>query len=223
MATPHHSGLRAEIPSLEPDGVLLDQLAELARSSALNGPPARTAPWTGWRVALAAAATASVIGGGAFVAAAMTDRGAHAPVPEGPVTHPGLPEPSEHQARHPDRASGRSGGAPDATTAADPQEQPSGPGDDGGVKPQGPATAPAGPVSHPTSGPTDHPSDQGEDDPSTGPSDDDEQGTDAPGDNSSGDNSSGDDSSGDGSTQDDGGDSGSDQAGQGDSADRRGE
>src|SRR5689334_24512638 len=103
MATPPRSGLRAELPSLEPDGVLLDQLAALARSSAVNGPPARTAPWTGWRVALAAAAAASVIGGGAFVAAAMTGEGAHTPAPGGPVTHPGVPQPSEHPARRPGR------------------------------------------------------------------------------------------------------------------------
>ena len=56
MATPNRTELRAIIPALEPDDVLLDQLAALARSSALEGPPARTAPRTGWRVTLAAVA-----------------------------------------------------------------------------------------------------------------------------------------------------------------------
>ena len=215
MATPHRTELRAEIPSLEPDVVLLDQLAALARGSALNGPPARTAPWTGWRVALAAAAAASVIGGGAFVAAAMTGEGGHSPVPQGPVTHPGVPEPSEHHARHPDRASGRSGAASGTGTAEDPQQQTAGADEHSGSQPEGPATVPAGPgtVSHPTSGPTDEPGDQGEDDPTTGPTDGSDEGTDTPSD----------DSSEETSTPGDGGDAGAEQAGPSDDADPRGE
>ena len=215
MATPHRTELRAEIPSLEPDGVLLDQLAALARDSATQGPPARTAPWTGWRVALAAVAAASVIGGGAFVAAAMTGEGAHTPAPQGPVTHPGLPEPSEHEARHPERASGGSGGASGSETAQDPQEQSTGSDDQNGSQPQGVTTAPAGPgpVSHPTSDPTDDPGDPGEDDPTTGSTDGNDEGTDTPSD----------DPSDEVSTPEDGGDAPSEQAAPSDDADPRGE
>lgn len=215
MVTPHRTRLRAEIPSLEPDGVLLDQLVALARSSALSGPPARPAPRAGWRVALAATAAASVIGGGAFVAAAMTGEGARTPTPEGPVTHPGVPEPSGPQVKHPDRASGRSGGASGTETAEDPQEQAAGTSDQGGSQPAAPAPVPAGPgpVSHPTSDPTDDPGDQGEDGPTTGSGDDTSEGTDAPSD----------DSSGDASTQEDGGDAGAGQTGQVDDAEHRGE
>lgn len=215
MATPHRTELRAEIPSLEPDGVLLDQLAALARSSALHGPPARTAPWTGWRVALAAAAAASVIGGGAFVAAAMTGEGARTPAPQGPVTHPGVPEPGEGHLRHPDRTSGRSGDASGTGKAEDPQQQTAGADEHSGSQPQGPATAPAAPgaVSHPTSGPTDDPGDQGEDDPTTSPTGDSDEGTDTPSD----------DSSDEVSSPGDGEDAGSEQAGPTDDADPRGE
>lgn len=212
MATPHRTELRVEIPSLEPEGVLLDQLAALARDSATQGPPARTAPWTGWRVALAAVAAASVIGGGAFVAAAMTGEGARTPAPQGPVTHPRVPAPREHHARQPDRASGRSGDTSGAETAEDPLQPTAGPDGQSGSQPLGPTTAPVGPgpVSHPTSDPTDDPGDQGEDDPTAGPTEGDDEETDAPSD----------DSSDEVSTPEDGG---SEQAGPSDDAAPRGE
>src|SRR6478672_6466620 len=93
------SELGVDIPTLEPDDAFVARLADLATRSApaatIGG---RSVARGGWRVAVAAASVAGVVGGGAWLAAAVT--GSPAPTPPAPpATHP-------HRAGdHPDGAS----------------------------------------------------------------------------------------------------------------------
>lgn len=104
--------LRVDVPTLEPDPALLARLSELAVGSGAGRPSAVTSWGHGWRAGLAAAAVATVIGGGAWLA---TSTGG-----EGPSTPPDAP------ATRPDQSTG--GGEPGASDTAPPSGSRSSPG-----------------------------------------------------------------------------------------------
>ena len=90
MARPEHEipDLRAPVPTLEPDDAFLARLSELAAGSGASRPPAGVPSLPGWRVGLAAASVAAVVGGGAWLATAVTGEDAPPPPPRTPATQP---------------------------------------------------------------------------------------------------------------------------------------
>ena len=86
-----HPDLRASVPTLEPDEAFLARLSELAAGSGASRPPAGVPSLPGWRVGLAAASVAAVVGGLAWLAAAVTGDESPPPSPT-PVTQPTDPE-----------------------------------------------------------------------------------------------------------------------------------
>src|SRR5262245_7816827 len=89
MARPERElpDLRASVPTLEPDDAFLARLSELAAGSGASRPPAGVPSLPGWRVGLAAASVAAVVGGGAWLAAAVTGDDTETP-PTPPATQP---------------------------------------------------------------------------------------------------------------------------------------
>src|SRR6478672_10571617 len=79
------SELGVEIPTLEPDDVFIARLAALAAQA--TPPMVHPVARGGWRIAVAAASVAGVVGGGAWLAAAVTGTESPAP-PTPPATHP---------------------------------------------------------------------------------------------------------------------------------------
>ena len=95
MARPGHGlpDLRGDVPTLEPDEAFLARLSELAAGSGASRPPAGAPSLTGWRVGLAAACTAAVVGGVAVLAAVIGGDEVPTP-PVTPATHPTDPDPN---------------------------------------------------------------------------------------------------------------------------------
>ena len=105
------SELGVEIPTLEPDDAFIVQLAALAAQAAR--PPAHPVARGGWRIAVAAASVAGVVGGGAWLAAAVTGTESPNP-PTPPATHP---QP-DHEVATPTKPGG--GASPSTGGRADP-------------------------------------------------------------------------------------------------------
>jgi hypothetical protein len=120
--SPSLPDLRVPAPQLEPDDAFVAQLASLAAASA-TAPPRSTA--SSWRIGLAAAAVAAVLGGGAWLSSTLTGTDAPAP-PTSPATRPAVtpappasPNPSDRagrtkagQVRGTDDTDARPGGDP---------------------------------------------------------------------------------------------------------------
>ena len=83
-----HPELRASVPTLEPDEAFLARLSELAAGSGASRPPAGAPSLPGWRVGLAAASVAAVVGGLAWLAAAVSGRRVAADATDTPATQP---------------------------------------------------------------------------------------------------------------------------------------
>ena len=108
MARPEHPlpDLRATVPTLEPDDAFLARLSELAAGSGTSRPPAGDPSQPGWRVGLAAASVAALVGGVAWIATTVTGDESPPP-PVDPVTQP-------------------TDGSPDSTQETGPQGVPTG-------------------------------------------------------------------------------------------------
>ncbi len=131
-----HPELRASVPTLEPDEAFLARLSELAAGSGASRPPAGVPSLPGWRVGLAAASVVAVVGGLAWLAAAVSGDESPPP-PVTPVTQPTDSGPSESDQDLPT-------GGNDAGVESDETAGPGGSSDPGGAPGSRVGSAPGG-------------------------------------------------------------------------------
>ncbi len=117
--------LRASVPTLEPDEAFLARLSELAAGSGASRPPAGDPSLPGWRVGLAAASVAAVVGGLAWLASSVSGDESPPPSPP-PVTQPTDPRQTGTNQELPE-------GSRDSGAGSAENEGPGGSRDPGGV------------------------------------------------------------------------------------------